>query len=107
MADDTENGTQAARVPAAALKSASAFVAAHGKPARAVVMNIGRAGARVVLVGGDGALGDVVVTDPATGEALVAAVDGLDLSDWEDRETTGAAKIGGAHRRKMAARSRG
>ncbi|MGQ0838541.1 hypothetical protein [Actinokineospora sp.] len=94
------------QVPAPALKAATAFVAAHGKPARAVVEHLGRAGARVVLVGADGALGDVLVADPATGAALVERVEGLEKSDW-DRETVAAAKIGAGHRRRMAARFRG
>ncbi|MCK2242624.1 MULTISPECIES: hypothetical protein [unclassified Crossiella] len=91
----------------AAVAAATAFVAAHGKSARAVVENIGRAGVRVVLVGDDGALGDVIVPDMATGEALVAKVEGLDGHDW-DRETIAATKIGPAHRKKMAGpRARG
>ena len=57
--------------------AARKFVKAHG-PSRAVVENIGRAGARVVLVGADGALGDVVVPSPESGEALVEAVENLD-----------------------------
>lgn len=101
MAEETEEKTPAptGRQLAAARK----FVKAHGKPSRAVVENIGRAGARVVLVGADGALGDVVVPVAATGEALVAAVDDLELSEW-DSETVRAAKIGAAHRQKMAGR---
>ncbi|MFC7615986.1 hypothetical protein ACFQV2_23390 [Actinokineospora soli] len=90
-----------------AVKAATAFVAAHGKPARAVVENIGRAGARVVLVGADGALGDVLVPDPAAGAALVERVEGLEASEEWDRETVSATKIGAGHRAKMAARTRG
>jgi hypothetical protein len=67
-----------------------------------VVENIGRAGARVVLVGADGALGDVIVAGPEAGEALVAAVEDLELAQW-DGETVRAVKIGAGHRRKMAA----
>jgi hypothetical protein len=77
------------------------FVKRHGKPSRAVVENIGRAGARVVLVGADGALGDVVVTSIATGEALVEAVEDLEPAEW-DSETVKATKIGAEHRRRMA-----
>ena len=84
-----------------ALASAKAFVADHGGAARAVVENIGRMGARVVLVGEDGALGDVMVPAVAVGEALVEQVDGLTAGEW-DSETTAALKIGAAHRRKMA-----
>ena len=84
-----------------AVAAATAFVRAHGDSARAVVENLGRAGARVVLVGADGMLGDVMVADVETGEALVEAVDGLTAAEW-DGETAGALKIGGAHRRRMA-----
>jgi hypothetical protein len=85
----------------AQLAAARKFVKAHGKPSRAVVENIGRAGARVVLVGADGALGDVVVPSVATGEALVEAVEDLSPATW-DAETVNQAKIGPDHRRKMA-----
>ncbi|QUH01687.1 hypothetical protein HUO13_13460 [Saccharopolyspora erythraea] len=84
-----------------AVATASAFVREHGESGRAVVENLGRAGARLVLIGEDGALGDVMVPDVATGEAVVEAVDGLTAADW-DGETTAALKIGAAHRRKMA-----
>lgn len=101
MAEETEEKT----IPptSAQLTAARKFVKAHGKPARAVVENIGRAGARVVLVGADGALGDVVVPAVATGEALVGAVEDLESAEW-DAETVKATKIGAAHRHKMAGR---
>jgi hypothetical protein len=87
----------------AQLGAARKFVKAHGKPSRAVVENIGRAGARVVLVGADGAMGDVVVPSAATGEALIEAVEDLEAASW-DAETVKATKIGPEHRRKMAGR---
>lgn len=86
------------------LAAARGFVAAHGragKGCRAVVERIGRAGARVVLVGADGVLGDVTVADAETGEALVGAVSGIEPAEW-DAATVGATVIGPAHRRKMA-----
>lgn len=85
------------------LGAARKFVKAHGKPSRAVVENVGRVGARVVLVGADGAMGDVVVPSVATGEALVEAVEDLEAASW-DAETVQQAKIGPEHRRKMAGR---
>jgi hypothetical protein len=88
---------------ARAVKTASRFVAEHGKPARAVVEPVGRAGARLVLVGDDGAMGDVFLPDVATAEAVVEATPDLERHEW-DRETTAAVKIGPAHRRKMAGR---
>jgi len=90
-------------LPARTVAAAAAFVAKHGKPTLAVVENIGRAGARVVLVGADGALGDVMVPTEAAGAELAEKVDGLEASEW-DRETVAATKIGPAHRRKMANR---
>ncbi|RKT56344.1 hypothetical protein [Saccharothrix australiensis] len=87
----------------AAVKAAKAFVAAHGKSARAVVENVGRAGARVVLVGEDGAMGDVFVRSVADAEALIAAVPDLEQHEW-DRETTAQVKIGAGHRHRMAGR---
>ncbi|WP_188989171.1 hypothetical protein [Saccharopolyspora thermophila] len=84
-----------------AVAAAKAFVGAHGGSARAVVENLGRAGARVVLIGEDGLFGDVVVPDVTAGAALVEAVAGLTAHEW-DGDTVAAMKIGAAHRRKMA-----
>lgn len=83
------------------MAAARDFVARHGKPSRAVVENIGRAGARVVLVGADGALGDVLVADSGAGAALVEAVADLEAAEW-DSATVKLVKIGPAHRRRMA-----
>jgi hypothetical protein len=102
VAEETEQTPSAPSAPTARqLAAARDFVARHGKPSRAVVENIGRAGARVVLVGADGALGDVLVAGPEAGTALVEAVDDLEAAEW-DSETVKLAKIGPAHRRKMA-----
>lgn len=86
--------------PPKAVATAKSFAQQHGGSARAVVENIGNAGARIVLIGEDGALGDVLVTDVATGDAVVAAAE-LTASEW-DGETTAALQIGPEHRRKMA-----
>ncbi|GLY65786.1 hypothetical protein [Amycolatopsis taiwanensis] len=83
------------------LTAARKFVGAHGESSKAIVENLGRAGARVVLVGADGAMGDVVVAGPAAGSALVDAVAGLEPAQW-DAETVGATVIGAEHRRRMA-----
>ncbi|GAA3532597.1 hypothetical protein GCM10022222_14850 [Amycolatopsis ultiminotia] len=102
MAEETENTPTAPIAPTARqVAAARDFVARHGKPARAVVENIGRAGARVVLVGVDGALGDVLVAGTEAGTALVEAVEDLEAAEW-DSETVQTVKIGAAHRRKMA-----
>ncbi len=98
VAEQTEQ--QAAPSPKA-IATASAFVREHGGSARAVVENLGRAGARIVLIGEDGAFGDVLVPDVPTGTALVEAVEGLTAHEW-DADTVAALKIGPAHRRRMA-----
>ncbi|WP_092533821.1 hypothetical protein [Amycolatopsis arida] len=99
MAEQTEKATP--EPTEAQLDAARGFVERHGKPARGVVEYIGRVGARVVLVGADGALGDVIVPDVATGEALVAAVPDLEPAEW-DAETVNSTAIGPEHRRRMA-----
>ncbi len=99
-ASETSDQT-AARPGKAHLTAARTFVGEHGRPTRAVVERIGRAGARVVLVGQDGALGDVVVPDVETGNALVEAVGDLESAEW-DADTVGATVIGPEHRRRMA-----
>ena len=92
-----QNETPAPKQIAAARR----FVEEHGKPSKAVVENIGRKGARVVLVGNDGALGDVLVKTEAAGAALVEAVADLEPAEW-DAATVGATQIGPEHRRRMA-----
>jgi hypothetical protein len=84
-------------------KAAVAFVRRHG-PSKAVVQPIGQVGARVVLVGEDGAMGDVLVADEAAAEALINEVDGLEAGTW-DTGTVAATKIGAAHRRRMGTRA--
>ena len=85
-------------------KRIAEFVKAHGKPdavVRAVIEPIGRAGARIVLVGADGAMGDVMAKDVEAATKAVEAVDNVEQGEW-DRETIAGTKIGPAHRRKMA-----
>lgn len=109
MAEESDKSTDTARdgseppVNGPSRKSVAAaeeFIRVHGS-ARAVVENIGQAGVRVVLVGEDGMLGDVMVADVETGQSLAEAVEGLTLSEW-DTDTVGALQIGPEHRRKMA-----
>ncbi|PRX46029.1 hypothetical protein B0I33_108176 [Prauserella shujinwangii] len=101
---ESEKSEQTEQTPAPTarhLSAARGFVAAHGKPAKAVVEYLGNAGARVVLIGADGALGDVVVPSTATGAALIEAVADLEPATW-DAETVNATVIGPGHRRRMA-----
>ncbi|MGH3949904.1 MAG: hypothetical protein ACRDSE_12380 [Pseudonocardiaceae bacterium] len=101
MADKTEQTEETTEAPTQRqLSTAREFVARHGKPSRAVVESIGRVGARVVLVGADGTLGDVIVPSVKVGEALVEAVDDLEGAEW-DAGTVNATAIGAKHRRRM------
>ncbi|WP_199433118.1 hypothetical protein [Qaidamihabitans albus] len=101
MADSEKTEQTPAPPSARQLATARAFVAAHGKPSKAVLEYVGRAGVRVVLVGADGALGDVMVPSTETAEALVEAVADLEKATW-DAETVNATVIGPEHRRRMA-----
>ncbi|NYH77019.1 shikimate 5-dehydrogenase [Actinopolyspora biskrensis] len=96
-----QNSETEQQAPRRAVEAATRFVSGHGGSARAVVENLGRGGARIVLIGADGALGDVMVPDPATGESVVEQVEGLDSSEW-DADTAAALTIGPGHRRRMA-----
>lgn len=99
-----ESDVKAVDAPSAPKKpvaAAAAFAEAHGGAARAVVENVGQAGARIVLVGEDGMLGDVMVADVKTGEAVIEAVEALTPAEW-DADTTAALQIGPEHRRRMA-----
>ncbi|MFD4986960.1 hypothetical protein [Streptomyces sp. NPDC058374] len=58
--DDTKPDARAERRAAKAAKSITAFAGAHGG-AEAQIAYLGEEGARIVLVGDDGAWGDVVV----------------------------------------------
>lgn len=66
-----------------------------------MVEDLGRAGARVVLIGADGGLGDLVVSSRAQGESLIASLEELDPATW-DPATVNSVKIGPLHRRRMA-----
>jgi len=76
------------------------FVESHGKPVKVVVHNLGRAGARMVLIAPDGRIGDVIVPDVATGNAVVAAEEDLEAAEW-DSETVAQTSIGPERRRSM------
>lgn len=102
MTDAEKSEDTATPAPQKAVKAAAGFVGEHGGSARAVVENVGHyAGTRIVLVGDDGTLGDVMVADVATAESVIGAVDGLVPSDW-DADTAAALKIGPEYRRRMA-----
>lgn len=90
------------KAPAGVVASIKKFVAAEGGAATAVLQPIGTAGVRITLVGeSNGYLGDRVVDDLATANAVVDAVPGLELGEW-DRELTSQATVSPEHYRKMA-----
>lgn len=104
MSEDSDAGRQPAPVTAPAETTAAVrkFVAEAGGSAKAVLQPIGMAGVRITLVSGsDGVMGDEVVQDLATAQAVVAAVDGLEESEW-DRELVSAATVKPSHYTKMA-----
>ncbi|GED98079.1 hypothetical protein [Gordonia crocea] len=89
--------------PAGVVHSIRRYVSREGGSATAVLQPIGEAGVRITLVGGDGGyLGDRVVADEATAQAVVDAVDGLSVSDEWTRELVSTARIAPSHWRKMA-----
>ncbi|GAA4662306.1 hypothetical protein GCM10023197_15390 [Gordonia humi] len=90
-----------ATAPSDVVSSIRRFVAAEGGSAKAVLQPAGQAGVRVTLVGENGILGDRVVTDMATAEAVVDAVEGLETAEW-DRDLTSVATVAPSHWRRMA-----
>lgn len=105
MSDEATNeSTQSApttTAPEAAVSAVKAFVK-DSDGAKAVLQPIGAAGVRITLVGDDkGILGDQVVNTLAEAEAVVEAVEGVEIGEW-DRELTSAADVGVEHYRKMA-----
>ncbi|WP_232016757.1 hypothetical protein [Gordonia insulae] len=82
--------------------SIKGFIGREGGSAKAVLQPIGAAGVRITLVGADGGiLGDRVVADLSTAQAVVAEIDGLETAEW-DRDLTSAANVSPSHYRKMA-----
>ncbi len=103
MSVDTQDSGAAPTVaaPKHAVAAVRTFVAEHGGSATAVIQPIGYAGVRITLVGQDGVLGDQVVADLPTAEAVVAQVDGVTTSGWE-RSVTSIATPQAGHWQKMA-----
>jgi hypothetical protein len=86
--------TPSTPAPAAAVAAMKAFAAAHGGSATAVVEYLGRSGARIVLVGADGAWGDQVVADVAAARAACEAA-GVTVADGWGRELSDAVRTSG------------
>jgi hypothetical protein len=87
--------------PKAAVRALRRFAAAHGGSAGAVVEHLGERGARVVVVGVDGAWGDQVVPSVEEGRLACEAA-GLAVQDGWDRELSGAVRTGGYEWGRMA-----
>ena len=68
----------------------------------AVLQPIGRVGVRITLVGEDGVLGDRVVDDLATANAVVDSVEGLTATSEWDRALTSIVTPQQGHWKKMA-----
>lgn len=84
------------------VESIKKFVAAEGGSAKAVLQPIGAAGVRVTLVGeSNGYLGDRVVADLDTARAVVDAVPGVEIAEW-DRDLTSETTVSPEHYREMA-----
>ncbi|ATQ27809.1 hypothetical protein D092_11065 [Rhodococcus ruber Chol-4] len=93
--------TQVVAAPADIVKSLRSFVAAHGGSAKAVLQPVARGAVRITVVAEDGVLGDRVVRDLATAHAVVEALPGVTVSEW-DREVTSIATPQQGHWKKMA-----
>ncbi|MDS1113683.1 hypothetical protein RD149_07875 [Gordonia westfalica] len=100
-ATDT-TATPTVQAPSDVVASVKKFVAREGGSAKVVLQAIGAAGVRITLVGdAGGVLGDRVVADLATAQAVVDAVDGLEIAEW-DRDLTSETTVKPSHYRKMA-----
>lgn len=98
----TQGGSAPASLPNEVVASIKKFVAREGGSAKAVLQPIGTAGVRITLVGHDGGvLGDRVVDDLDTARAVVDAIDGVEVAEW-DRALTSSADVAPGHYRKMA-----
>lgn len=88
-------------LPARTVSAIKKFVTEHGDSASAVIQPIGLSGVRITLVGADGVLGDQVVSDLATANAVVASFDTVTVAQWE-RELTSVVTPRQGHFQQMA-----
>jgi len=82
-----------------------AFVTEHTGPAIAVISYMGRSGARIVVVAGDGAFGDAIVSGVEAG-AVVCEEAGIPVADGWDRELSAQLTPSPADRERMAGTGR-
>jgi hypothetical protein len=81
------------------------FVEQHGGSGTAVISYLGRVGARIVVVGADGAFGDAVVSGVEAG-AKVCERAGIPVAGEWDRELSAALRPSAEDRRRMAGTGR-
>ena len=82
-----------------------AFVTEHTGPATAVISYLGRSGARIVVVAGDGAFGDAIVSGIEAGAAVCEQA-GIPVADGWDRELSAQLAPSAADRERMAGTGR-
>lgn len=97
-----ETATATVRAPKEIVDSVRRFAAAHGGSAQAVLQPVGRRGVRLTLVGADGVLGDRMVADTATAQAVVAEVAELTTADGWERDLVAKTDPRTGHWAKMA-----
>lgn len=97
-----ETATATVRAPKGIVDSVRKFVTAHGGSAQAVLQPVGRRGIRLTLVGADGVLGDRMVADIATAQAVVAEVAELTTADGWERDLVAKTEPRTGHWAKMA-----
>lgn len=81
------------------------FVADHGGKGTAVVTYMGRSGARIVVVAGDGAFGDAIVSGVEAGVGACEQA-GIPVADGWDRELSAQITPSPADRERMAGTGR-
>ncbi|MGW0035603.1 hypothetical protein [Gordonia sp. NPDC003376] len=98
----TEAAPAPVAVPRDVVASIEKFVSREGGSATAVLQPIGAAGVRITLVGEKGGiLGDRVVADEATAQAVVDAVAGVEVGEW-DRDLVSTVDVKPSHYKQMA-----
>ena len=81
------------------------FVAAHRGKSTAVISYLGRSGARIVVVAGDGAFGDAIVSGVEAGAAVCEQA-GIPVAEGWDRELSARLAPSAADRERMAGTGR-
>ncbi|MEO6879630.1 MAG: hypothetical protein ABI181_01615 [Mycobacteriaceae bacterium] len=104
MSEDTSEVTSETTAPKRAVAAVDHFVDGHGET-RAVVQGVAFDQVRIVLVGADGALGDVLVGGAGVAAGVATAVveaSRATAAEW-DRELAASITLGPSYRTRMAA----